>query len=166
MSGGCNSCKYLNPDSKKPGRTAGYLFQCNMTGKWVNAAKDSCSYYELEEGRSSYEVNSIYKDSYDYNDMKNDAGCNSCMSLDPKNKKPGKSSGAMYFCSTKGTYIDATSDACEKYSNGYRSSSENNEIYNESKNYSDTSPRDTSFAGILLGILIFIIIVVISFVIK
>ena len=83
MSGGCNSCKHLDPKGKKPGRTSGYLFQCKATGKMVNAAKDSCDYYELDEGRSSFEVNEIYKDSYDYNDMKNDAGCNSCMSLDP-----------------------------------------------------------------------------------
>ena len=94
------------------------------------------------------------------------SGCNSCMGLDPKNKRPGKSSGALYFCERKGTYVSGASDACEDYSYGYRSSSENNEIYNDGKDFSDNSPRDVSYTGVIIGIIIFIIIVIFSFMIK
>ena len=87
--------------------------------------------------------------------MKNDAGCNSCMSLDPKNKRPGKSSGALYYCAAKKTYVDGSQNACEMYSNGYRSDSENNEIYNDGKNFSDSSPRDFSGGGLIIALILF-----------
>ena len=157
MSGGCNSCKNLDPEKKNPGRTSGYLFYCNVSGKWVNAAKEDCEYYELDEGRSSFEVNEIYKDSYYYNDMKNDAGCNSCMNLDPESKKPGEDSGYLYYCKERETFVDATQTACEKYVDGHRLSEENNKIYEDSKNYRERGPRDVSFKGLLIMLAIFII---------
>ena len=158
MSGGCNSCKYLDPNGKKPGRSGGALFQCKLTGKFMNAAKDSCDNYDLDQGRSSFEVNDIYKESYNYSDLKNTNGCNSCAYLDPKSKKPGKNSGAYYFCENRKNYVDATSDACENYKDGHRDSLENNKIYQDSKNYSDSSGSNTSHLFILILLVLFIII--------
>ena len=157
MSGGCNSCKYLEPRDKKPGRSGGYLFRCKINGKYMNAAKDSCENYDLDEGRSSFEVNDIYKDSYNYSDLKNDNGCNSCMYLDPKSKKPGKTSGALYFCENRKNYVDATSDACENYKDGHRDSLENNKIYQDSKDFSDNTTSNGSHIFILILLVVFII---------
>ena len=158
MNGGCNSCEYLDPKNKKPGRTSGYLFYCKATGKYVNAAKESCDNYSIDNGRTGYEVNDIYKDSANYNDMYNSNGCNSCRNLDPEAKKPGKTSGAQYFCKVKNTYVDATSNACENYEDGFRNNDENNKIYKDSKEFNDNSTSIGSYLFILALLIIFALI--------
>ncbi len=159
MSSGCNSCKYLDPKAKKPGRTSGYLFLCKARGTYVNAYKDDCEQYEHDEGRSSYEVNEIYNDSYNYNDAINTAGCNSCAYLDEKKKNPGKESGALYFCSKKNNWVNPSDSSCENYQNGYRDNTLENELYKDGKDYSDgTTSSTSSYLFILVLMIIFIII--------
>ena len=163
MSGGCNSCKNLDPKSKNPGRTSGYVFLCKVTGKWVNGAKDSCDYYEEDLGRSSYEINTIYKESNEYNDMINSAGCNSCANLDEKSKKPGKTGGALYYCKAKGTYIKGSDNSCEQYRDGFRDRYDKNKIFEDGKNYSDSNSSMGSLLFILVLLIIFAIVYTIFF---
>ena len=160
MSSGCNSCKNLDPKNKKPGKTSGYLFFCKAKGTYVNAAKDDCKYYEHDEGRSSYEVNDIYHDSYYYNDMINNAGCNSCAYLDEKKKNPGKGGGALYFCSKKNTYVNPSDNSCENYSNGYRDNYIENQIYRDGKDYKeDTDSTSPLFYLFILALMVIIALV-------
>lgn len=80
-------------------------------------------------------------------------GCNSCDYLDPKAKKPGKVGGCLYFCNNKKNYVNASKDYCENYKEIFRDSIENNEIYDNSKNYDDNTPLG-SYLFILLLIII------------
>ena len=153
---GCNSCKHLSVENKKPGRTSGYVYYCTRYGSWINVYKDSvCDSYEEALDRSTTERNAIYEDCKYYNDSFTDKGCNSCWYLDPKAKKPGKVSGCLYFCNNKKNYVNASKDYCENYKDGLRDSVENNEIYENSRNYDD----DNTPLGTYLFIFVLIVIV-------
>ena len=81
-------------------------------------------------------------------------GCNSCAYLDSSQKKSGKVDGCLYYCKKNKTFVNAATDACTSYQNGYRDSYEKNEIYRNSKNYYD---NDTPI-GTFIFILIFLVI--------
>ncbi len=153
--GGCNSCKHLDPKNSKPGRTSGYAFFCQATGRYVNAATEKCDNYEEDVGRSNLEANDIYKQSYDFNDDVPTDACNTCSYLDPDKKAPGKASGYLYYCKKKETYVNAAKDRCESHDKSYRDNLLDNEIYQNSLNYSD----DNTPIGNRLIVMIILIVV-------
>ena len=110
---GCNSCKHLDPKQSKPGRTSGCTYLCTATGKYVNAATETCDNYEEDIGRSNLEANDIYKQSYAYNDEVPTTACNTCYYLDPEKKAPGKGGGYLYYCKKKDTYVNAVDCSAE-----------------------------------------------------
>ena len=55
-------------------------------------------------------------------------GCNSCAYLDSGQKKSGRVDGCLYYCKKNKTFVNAATDVCEAYQNGYRDSYEKNEI--------------------------------------
>jgi hypothetical protein len=161
--GGCNSCKFLDPKSSKPGRTSGHAFYCTATGRYVNAATEKCDNYEEDIGRSDIEANEIYKQSYDYNDDVPTDACNTCANLDPDKKAPGKGGGYLYYCKKKDTYVNASKDRCEDHEKSYRDSLTDNEIYRNSANYSD---NNTPIGNQLIVLVILIIVGVILMIIN
>lgn len=151
---GCNSCKYLVPESKQPGRTSGYLYMCKARGCLVNAAKETCDNYEEDTSRSTYEMNEIYRNSRDYNNDVTHHGCDSCKYLETDKKATDKFGEVGYHCSKKDTYVNAIKDNCELWEPGYRSTEEKNEIYRNSQKKSNASD-DTVFRYlIILGLVI------------
>ena len=67
-------------------------------------------------------------------------GCNSCKYLSVKDKKPGKTSGYVYYCTRYGSWINVYKDsACDSYEEAFdRSTTERNAIYEDCKYYNDS----------------------------
>ena len=151
---GCNSCKYLDEKSKKPGRTSGGEYFCQMRKGYVNCAKDDCDSYEEDLSRSTAVKNELYRDGLDYNDSINKNGCNSCANLDFKARKPGKSGGALYFCKKKETYVNCAKDNCEYYENGILETYEKNKAYDDGMKYDDDAGSVESYMYILIIIIV------------
>ena len=160
---GCNSCEHLDMKNEKPGNTSGYVYYCKATGRYVNAAKDSCDNYSEDIGRSSFDINYLYKRSADYNDDVPSDACNTCAYLDPEKKAPGKASGYLYYCKKKETYVNAAKDRCENHEKSYRDNLLDNEIYQNSANYSD---NNTSIQGQLIVLVVLIVVGVILMIIN
>ena len=67
-------------------------------------------------------------------------GCNSCKYLDEKGKKPGRTSGYVYFCKMKGAYVNGAKDNCDSYEEDIaRSTADRNEIYRDGNDYNDSA---------------------------
>lgn len=81
-------------------------------------------------------------------------GCYNCGYLDPVQKKYGAVNGCLYYCKKNKTYINAATDNCEEYKNGYRNNYDNNEIYRNSDDYYD---NDISTEVYLIVLIIMII---------
>lgn len=152
---GCNSCKFLVEGSKKPGRTSGYEYMCKMKGSYVNGAKDNCESYEEDITRSTAVRNEIYRDGQNFNDSVNYNACNSCANLDYDSRKPGKASGALYFCKKKNTYVNGAKDYCELYESGLLETHKKNQVYEDGKNYDDDNSSIGSYLFILILLVIF-----------
>lgn len=81
--------------------------------------------------------------------------CYNCGNLDPNKKKPGRVSGNLYFCKKQNKFVNAETYGCDKHVPSNRQGYKNEEIYKDSRSYSnDTTP--TWFYLIVLGVLIII----------
>ena len=151
---GCNSCKHLDPDAKIPGKTSGYLYKCEFKGA-VNAATDSCAYYEEDFSKTTADRNELYRNSKEYNNDATIHGCNSCAFLEPKEKSKDKYGNVGFHCSKKDIYVNAAKDNCELWENAHRSSMEENDIYRASAESSGSGDNSVTKYLILL-IIVFV----------
>lgn len=153
---GCNSCKHMDLKNTRPGRTSGYLYYCNLNKTYVNAAKDQCDAYEEDHSKTSYERNESYNQSKVFNDAVVTHGCDSCKFLDPEKKGAGEAGGYIYYCSKKDTYVNAAKDNCELWEDGHRTTHEKNELYRNSKQYSNDK-NDQFGKNVILLIIILVV---------
>ena len=66
------------------------------------------------------------------------AGCNSCKYMDFKNSRPGRTSGYLYYCNLRKTYVNAYRDECDEYEEDFsKSTYEKNEAYRQSRDFND-----------------------------
>ena len=81
--------------------------------------------------------------------------CSDCSYIDTSKVKPGKVSGNLYYCKKLKEYVNPSMCGCEKFDKTYsRKSYENDEIYQDGKDYYN---NDTPL-GLLIGIFIFLVI--------
>lgn len=85
--------------------------------------------------------------------------CSSCKYLKENKKCDGKVCGACYYCSKENSYVNGSSDKCEKYELSYgRSNYICNKIYNDGEIYYDDSIPNSVYLFILIILIILVLI--------
>lgn len=82
-------------------------------------------------------------------------GCYNCKYLKESEKKDGKVSGSVYYCSKIKKYVSGSSDGCDAYSfDSTRKTYVKDEIYNNGRKYVDDDTSPATYLAILILMII------------
>lgn len=86
--------------------------------------------------------------------------CYNCEYLVAENKKEGNINGCLYYCTKMKKYVNGTDSGCDLHSKDIsRSTSLNNEIYNNGRHYYNGNDFPLSIKVIFIFILVILAII-------
>ena len=80
--------------------------------------------------------------------------CSSCAYLDASKKKNGDSSGCVYYCNKKKSFVNGCNNSCNKYKSSNRTNYECNKIYADGKSYCEDTTPISFYLVILITLII------------